>query len=265
MTARQRKPYLAGNWKMNLDRRGALGLALGLREQVEDRDDVDVAVAPPFVYLAEVVAALDGSRIRCGAQDLCDQASGAFTGEVSAAMLRDVGARFAIVGHSERRHIYGESDERVNAKVQRALETGLEVILCLGETLAERQAQRTEGVVSRQLTRGLAGVARSDLARVTLAYEPVWAIGTGHNATPEQAGAVHRYLRGLVTTLYDEGASQALRIQYGGSVNPANAAAILAASDVDGALVGGASLKLETFLPIIDGVRAGRRPMNDPG
>jgi triosephosphate isomerase len=166
-------------------------------------------------------------------------------------MLRDVGASFAIVGHSERRHVYGEDDSLVNRKLARALGTGLEVILCLGETLEERRAGRTEGVVQRQLTRGLTDVSRSDLARVALAYEPVWAIGTGQNATPEQAGQVHQYLRGLLSGLYDEAAAGSVRVQYGGSVSPTNAAAILAVPDVDGALVGGASLKPETFLPII--------------
>ena len=195
-----------------------------------------------------------------GAQDACDRVSGAFTGEVSAAMLKDVGARFAIVGHSERRHVYGETDELTNQKCLRTLEAGLEVILCVGETLAERQAKSTEKVVARQLTQGLKGVARGDLTRVTLAYEPVWAIGTGQNATPEQASAVHQYLRGVFSGLYDEAAAEALTIQYGGSVSPANAPAILSAPDVDGALVGGASLKTETFLPIIEA--AERRPVS---
>jgi triosephosphate isomerase len=246
-----RKPYIAGNWKMNLERRSALALAQALRAGLSGRNGIDVAVAPPFVYLPEVARVLAGSGIRVGAQDVCAEASGAFTGEVSAAMLRDVGASFTIVGHSERRHVYGEDDSLVNRKLARALETGLEVILCLGETLDERRTGRTEGVVQCQLTRGLAGVSRSDLARVTLAYEPVWAIGTGQNATPEQAGQVHQYLRGLLSGLYDEGAAGSVRIQYGGSVTPANAAAILSVQDVDGALVGGASLKPETFLPII--------------
>jgi len=246
-----RQAYVAGNWKMNLERRSALALCAALREACGTARAPRVAVAPPFVYLAEVVQALAGSTIRVGAQDLCDRASGAFTGEVSAAMLKDVGASFAIVGHSERRHVYGESDALANQKVLRALEAGLEVILCVGETLEEREAKRTEAVVARHLTQGLKGVARADLGRVTVAYEPVWAIGTGRNATPEQASQVHQYLRGVFSGLYDEAAAEALVIQYGGSVGPANAAAILAAPDVDGALVGGASLKSETFLPII--------------
>jgi len=249
-----RKCYVAGNWKMNLERRTALELCAALRAQVRE-GGARVAVAPPFVYLPEVAAALAGSPVAVGAQDVCERESGAFTGEVSAAMLKDVGARFAIVGHSERRHVYGESDALTNQKCLRALGAGLEVILCVGETLEERQGKRTEAVVAHQLTAGLAGVARTDLGRVTLAYEPVWAIGTGQNATPEQASAVHQYLRGVLSGLYDEGAAEAMTIQYGGSVSPKNAAAILGAPDVDGALVGGASLKSDTFLPIIDAAR----------
>ena len=247
-----RKRFVAGNWKMNLERRSALALGAALRERVGTVRALRVAVAPPFVYLAEVARALDGCAILVGAQDVCERVVGAFTGEVSAGMLADVGARFAIVGHSERRHVYGEGDERANEKLRRLLEAGLEAILCVGETLEERRGGRTEAVVSRQLTLGLAGVSRADLARVTLAYEPVWAIGTGQNATPEQASAVHQYLRGVLSGLYDEAAAEGLCIQYGGSVSPQNAAAILTAPDVDGALVGGASLKSETFLPIID-------------
>jgi triosephosphate isomerase len=246
-----RQRYVAGNWKCNLDAKAGLALAGVLREKVKT-GAARVAVAPPFVYVPAIARALEGSAIAVGAQDVCDRVSGAFTGEVSAAMLKDVGARFAIVGHSERRHVYGEGDALTNQKLLRVLEAGLEVILCVGETLGERQAKKTEAVVARQLTQGLAGVAKADLARVTVAYEPVWAIGTGQNATPEQASQVHQYLRGVFSGLYDERASEALVIQYGGSVNDKNAAAILSAPDVDGALVGGAALKPETFLPIIE-------------
>lgn len=246
-----RQRYVAGNWKCNLDQKAGLALVGALREKLR-AGAAKVAVAPPFVYVPAIVRALEGSPLRVGAQDVCDRASGAFTGEVSAAMLKDVGAHFAIVGHSERRHVYGEGDGLTNQKLLRVLEAGLEVILCVGETLAERQAKQTETVVARQLTQGLAGVQRADLARVTVAYEPVWAIGTGQNATPEQASAVHQYLRGVFSGLYDERAAEALAIQYGGSVSAANAATLLAAPDIDGALVGGASLKPETFLPIIE-------------
>lgn len=246
-----RRPYLAGNWKMNLERRSALDLAAALREAAGEVADRDVAVFPPFVYVDEIARFLAGSKVRVGGQNMCDEPSGAFTGEVSGTMLRDVGAEIVVLGHSERRHVYGETDELVNRKVHHALAVGLEVILCVGETIEERQAGRTEEVVRRQTTEGLGGVAGGDMARITLAYEPVWAIGTGHNATPEQAGEVHTYLRGVLSGLYDERVAEAVRIQYGGSVKPDNAAALMAVPGVDGALVGGASLKPESFLPIV--------------
>jgi triosephosphate isomerase len=250
-----RRPFLAGNWKMNLARRSALELALAVREHLGRSAEVDVAVAPPFVYVDEVARALLGSPVLVGGQNCCDEEQGAFTGEVSAAMLADVGARFVILGHSERRHLYGEGDELVSRKVRRALASGLDVILCVGETLAQREARRTEAVVREQLTRGLEGVSQGDLARVTIAYEPVWAIGTGKNATPQQAGEVHSYLRGLLSGLFSEPLAERVRIQYGGSVNPGNVSELLAVPDVDGALVGGASLKAESFLILIDHAR----------
>ncbi len=243
---------MAGNWKMNLNGRAALEFVRALRDHVGQRTDVDVAVLPPFVYIQVVARALEGSPILVGGQDLCDQTEGAFTGEVSGAMLRDVGATVVVVGHSERRHVYGETDALVNAKVHRALEAELDVILCVGETLEERKAGRTEPVVRMQLTRGLEGVRAESLRHVTIAYEPVWAIGTGHNATPEQASQVHQYLRGLLSGLYDEDIAEQTRIQYGGSVKPDNIGPLMAAEGVDGALVGGASLQAKTFLPIID-------------
>ena len=250
-----RTPYLAGNWKMNLERRSALDLVGALRESVGNRADVEVAVFPPFVYVDEVVRALAGSPIKVGAQNCCDEASGAFTGEVSAAMLKDVGADVVVLGHSERRHIYGEADELINKKVLHVLETGLEVVLCIGELLEEREADRTEEVVRTQLQRGLEGVSASAMQKVTLAYEPVWAIGTGVVATTEQAGEVHSYLRGLLRGLYADTVADSVRIQYGGSVKPDNIKELMAVPDVDGALVGGASLKPELFIPIIDFAR----------
>ena len=247
-----RKPYLAGNWKMNLDRSSALELVRALREVVGDRGDRDVAVAPPFVYLDEIARALSGSPIKVGAQNMCDEPSGAFTGEVSGAMLVDVGCDFVVLGHSERRHVYGETDELVNRKVHAALGVGLEVILCCGETIEERESGRTEEVVRRHVVEGLEGVDEADLGRVTLAYEPVWAIGTGLNATPEQAGEVHTYARGILAGLYNEGLAEAVRIQYGGSVKPDNVAGLMAVPGVDGALVGGASLKADSFAAIVE-------------
>jgi len=246
------KPYIAGNWKMNLDRARAVALAQALRAEVGQPGPVDVAVFPPFVYLPAVVEALAGSAIAVGAQDVCEQPkAGAFTGEVSAAMLADVGATIALVGHSERRHVYGETDALVRAKLEAALAGGLDVILCVGEKLEEREAGQTESVNARQLSAGLSGLSRDDLARITVAYEPVWAIGTGRTATPEQAAEVHSYLRGVVSGLFDQAAAAALRIQYGGSVKPDNTAALLASPDVNGALVGGASLEAASFLGIV--------------
>lgn len=247
-----RKPFIAGNWKMNLERKSALGLAVAVREHFGAREDLDCALCPPFVYLDEVARALAGSRIKVGAQNCCDERSGAFTGEVSAEQLVDVGCDLVILGHSERRHLYGEGDELVNRKVHAALDAGLDVILCVGETLAQRDAKETEKVVGKQLGAGLSGVEATRMQRVTVAYEPVWAIGTGRNATPEQAGAVHVYLRGVLSGLYNDGLANLVRIQYGGSVKPANVRALMAASDVDGCLVGGASIQADTFLPLLD-------------
>lgn len=247
-----RKPFVAGNWKMNLDRRAALALVAVLRERFGQRSDIDLAVCPPFVYIGEVAHALAGSPIRVAGQNCCDQKGGAFTGEVSASMLLDVGATLVLVGHSERRHVYGESDELVNRKALTALSAGLDVILCVGETLAEREAKRTEKVVGSQLKHGLAGIDAQALRAVTIAYEPVWAIGTGHNATPAQAGAVHSYLRGVLAGLYSESVAESVRIQYGGSVKPDNVTELMAVPEVDGCLVGGASLKAETFLPLLE-------------
>ena len=250
-----RTPFLAGNWKMNLHRREALDLVGALRQHLGARTDVEVAVFPPFVYVDEIARALAGSPIKVGAQNCCDEESGAFTGEVSVSQLRDVGADLVVLGHSERRHIYGENDELINRKVARALAGGLEVILCVGETLEEREAGRTEDVVRTQLHGGLVGVSAADMQRVTIAYEPVWAIGTGVVASPEQAGEVHSYLRGLLAGLYSAAVADGVRIQYGGSVKPNNVKELMAVTDVDGALVGGASLKPDDFLPIIDFAR----------
>lgn len=247
-----RKPFLCGNWKMNLERKSALGLAARIREHAGARADIDVGIAPPFVYVDEIARAVAGSQIRVGAQNCCDEPHGAFTGEVSAAQLVDVGARFVILGHSERRHVYGEGDELVNRKVHAALDAGLDVILCVGETLEQRQRKETERVIGGQLTFGLREISATDLLRITIAYEPVWAIGTGLVATSAQAGTAHAYLRGVLGGLYTESLADQTRIQYGGSVKPDNVRELLAVADVDGCLVGGASLKAETFLPLLD-------------
>jgi len=252
-----RKLFIAGNWKMNTTRASAVDLAEALVEELGSVKDVDVAVCPPFVYLAFVNEALGIGRVELGAQNVCQESDGAFTGEVSTSMLKDLGVRYVILGHSERRHVFGESDELVNRKILKALADGLDVIFCVGELLEEREAGKTLEVVTRQIRVGLEGVAREygeglDLAdRLTIAYEPVWAIGTGRTATPEQAQEVHAMIRGLISDLYDAKIAAKMRIQYGGSVKPSNAAELLRQPDVDGALVGGASLKATDFIPIV--------------
>ena len=244
-----RKRFIAGNWKMYKTTGEASSLARALAAEFGGLTDRRVMVAPPFTSLAAVREALAGSPILLGAQNAAAELEGAHTGEVSPRMLRDVGVDVVILGHSERRHVYGETDALINRKVKLAIAEGLEVILCVGETLDERQAGVTEKVVGGQVRAGLAGVA--SLERVTIAYEPVWAIGTGRNATPEDADAVHRTIRAVVAGLYTDAVAEALVIQYGGSVKPDNAAALMKMPNIDGALVGGASLKAETFVPIV--------------
>jgi len=246
-----RKPIVYGNWKMNMDRAGAVALVEGLKEELASCDGVEFGVAPPFVYLEAVVAAAAGSRIGVASQNVYFEEKGAFTGEISVAMLRDVGCDYAIIGHSERRHVMGESDELINKKVRAALAGGLKVILCVGELADERDEGKTEAVVDRQIAGGLHGVDEGELARVVIAYEPVWAIGTGRTATPEQAGQVHAFIRRRMAELYSASAAEALRIQYGGSVKPENAYELARVADVDGALVGGASLKKDSFAAIV--------------
>ncbi len=207
-------------------------------------------VAPPFTALSAVARVLEGSNILLGAQNMSNLESGARTGDISVLMLKDLGVKSVIIGHSERRQFFGETDELINQKIKLALAHGLEVIFCNGETLEEREAGKVEEVVGRQTREALKGVSEADLSRVTIAYEPVWAIGTGKNATPEDANAVHRFIRELIGKLYSPSAAESLIIQYGGSVKPDNAQSLLSQPDIDGALVGGASLKAETFLPI---------------
>ncbi len=245
-----RKLFIAGNWKMNTSRSSAVELAKALAKALGSTDKVDLAVCPPAVYLGDVAAALKGTKIAVGAQNMYFENNGAFTGELSGAMLKDVGCRYVILGHSERRHILGETDEMINRKVLKALADGLEPIFCVGELLEERQAGKTLEVVSRQTRAGLAGVSAADAVKVTIAYEPVWAIGTGVTATPQQAQEVHAMVRKLLAEMYNTGVAEKIRIQYGGSVKPGNAAELLGQKDIDGALVGGASLKAEDFIAI---------------
>jgi triosephosphate isomerase len=249
-----RQKFIAGNWKMYTTAATARELASAIARGLGSESRVAVAVCPPFPYLLPVAEALRGSPVALGAQDVYCEKEGAFTGEVSPAMLLDVGCRYVIIGHSERRHILHETDALINRKVQAALAAGLHVILCVGETLAEREGNRTEAVLDAQLSGGLAGLTADRLAHLVIAYEPVWAIGTGRNATPQQAQEAHAFIRRRVGQMFGEKVASALPIQYGGSVKPDNAAALLGQPDIDGALVGGASLKADSFLAI---VRAG--------
>jgi len=251
----RRRPFLAGNWKMNLNRAGALTLARAVREHAASRAGLDCAVFPPFVYLGEVAAALSGSRVRAGAQDLWTEKKGAFTGEVSSEMIRDCGASLVLVGHSERRHVIGEGDDLVARKLRAALDGGLEAILCVGERLEEREGGSTEAVLERQFRAAFESLAPAEFPRVTIAYEPVWAIGTGRNATPAQAQEVHGFVRRLVAERFGPASAEGSRILYGGSVTPENAAELLAGPDVDGLLVGGASLDAAKFAGILDSDR----------
>lgn len=246
-----RKPFIAGNWKMNMDSASAVDLAAGLVSELEGLDTVDVAVCPPFVYLQSVAKALSASNVALGAQNVYLEPKGAFTGEVSCDMLKDVCCTYVILGHSERRHVMGETDELINQKVSAAINSGLLPIFCVGELLEEREAGTTSEVVANQVKKGLAGICAERVQAVTVAYEPVWAIGTGLTATPEQAQEVHAMIRGLLTEMYGEEVAQSLRIQYGGSAKPGNTAELMSQPDVDGLLVGGASLKVADFSAMV--------------
>ena len=248
-----RRPFIAGNWKMNLNRASAVALAEGVAKKAEKIDAVDLAVCPPSCYLNAVGRAIAGSNVRLGAQNMYHEKDGAFTGELSAAMLRDLGCTYVILGHSERRHILGETDAAINKKVQAALAAGLIPILCVGELLAEREAGQTMAVIRRQFDGSLAGIPADQLGTLVIAYEPVWAIGTGKVATPQQAEEVHLGLRKIIAERYNASVADVVRIQYGGSVKPDNAAELLKQPNIDGALVGGASLKVDQFLGIVAG------------
>jgi len=250
--AGRRRPLLAGNWKMYKSPAEAGRLALEVREGAGDAlASRDVVVAPPFTAIPAVAEALRGSGIGLAAQNMHPEVEGAYTGEVSPAMLRESGCSHVILGHSERRQLFGETDEGVARKAQAALAHGLTPIVCVGETLAERESDRTMEVVERQTERALRALSAEQVTAAVVAYEPVWAIGTGKVATPEQAEEVHAFVRRLVDRSHGEPAAAALRILYGGSVKPDNIAVLMAQPDIDGALVGGASLKADSFLKIV--------------
>jgi triosephosphate isomerase len=246
-----RKPFVAGNWKMHTTSAGAVALAEAIVKGLRSEDRVSVAVFPPFPYLTLVGGVLRGSPIALGAQNMYGEKEGAFTGEVSPAMLLDVGCHYVILGHSERRHKLGETDPLINQKVRMAVTMGLQAILCVGETLEERDHNQTETVLERQVRHGLAQVQKDDTRKLVLAYEPVWAIGTGRNATPDQAEQACAFIRRTLADVFGENPAQEIPIQYGGSVKPENARSLMSQPDVDGALVGGACLIAEQFLAII--------------
>ena len=247
-----KKLFIVGNWKMNLTLDEAENLAKKLRYGITELSNVvDVGVCPSFVYLKDVCEILQDSKICVGAQNMYLEESGAFTGEVSGVMIKDVGCTHVIIGHSERRTIFQETNSIINSKIKTALSCELNPILCVGEKLEERESGKTEEVIGLQLSEGLDGLTSEQTRRLTIAYEPVWAIGTGKTATPKQANEVHSFIRKTVENKYGDVAAQSIRIQYGGSVNSKNAKELLSQSGIDGALVGGASLDSESFLEII--------------
>lgn len=246
-----RRKVIAGNWKMNNDLNESISLVSELKSNLPELGENEVIVCPPFTSLEAVNAVINDSEIGLGAQNMHQEISGAFTGEISADMLKSVGCNYVILGHSERRTIFGENDQLINAKIKKAIEAGLKVIFCVGETLKERENDTTKDVVKTQITKGLSEISSHDAGEIIIAYEPVWAIGTGRTASPDQAQEVHKFIRGLIKELYSDTVSEQIIIQYGGSVKPENASELLNQPDIDGALVGGACLKSDSFINII--------------
>jgi triosephosphate isomerase (TIM) len=252
-----RKKILAANWKMNLTQSEAESYLQSFLSEIRDFHDVDVIIVPPFTAIPAVVAASEKVQtLRVGAQNMHWEKSGAFTGEISATMLRALYVRYVILGHSERRTLFGETDEIVNRKVKAALEAGLHPLFCVGESLRERDDHRVQEVLENQIRKGLAGVSERDFTELVVAYEPVWAIGTGRTATPGEAEEVHSFIRSVLEALSNPTIAERVRIQYGGSVKPENAEALMRQKNIDGALVGGSSLEPRTFAQIIRSTEA---------
>jgi triosephosphate isomerase len=246
-----RKLIIAGNWKMNKTIAEALDLVKDLKIELTNIKEVDIVVCPPFTALGEVSKAILDSNLRLGAQNMSEHNVGAYTGEIAAVMLKEFSVRYVILGHSERRQYQKESDELISKKAQAVHAASLKPIVCVGETLAEREANQTEKVLEKQIRGSLAGITKDQIVETVIAYEPVWAIGTGKTATTAQAQEAHAFIRRLLTSLYDEAAAKRVRLQYGGSVKAANARELMSQPDVDGALVGGASLEPRSFADII--------------
>ena len=251
MTNNMRKVIIAGNWKMNKNIGESIELANAIKRSLFDIEGLEVAICPPFTSLSDVREILMDTNIRLGAQDCYWEKEGAFTGEVSVAMLKDVGCDYCIIGHSERRQFFGETNETVNKKAKAVLKEGLRPIVCVGEKLEERKKNKTFEVIKDHVVNSLYSLSKEDMLKTVIAYEPVWAIGTGVNATKEQAQEVHKYIRSLLKEMFGEEVAKAVRIQYGGSVKPDNIKELISQEDVDGALVGGASLKADSFIQIV--------------
>lgn len=250
-----RRPIIAGNWKMNKTINEAIELANGIKRALFEEEAVDIVLCPPFTALSEVAETILNSNIALGAQDCHWEEKGAYTGEVSPLMLKDAGCQYTIVGHSERRQYFGETNETVNKKVKALLSVGINPIMCIGEKIEEREANKTFEVVEDHLVGGLKDISPDDVLRIVIAYEPVWAIGTGKTATPVQAQEVHAFIREKISELYSGEIAALVRIQYGGSVKPDNISELMNEPDIDGALVGGASLKEDSFIKIVKGAR----------
>jgi len=245
-----RKPLIAGNWKMNKTASEAMDFANNLKSALRDVQDVEVVICPAFVALSEVSKILEGSNAKLGAQNMYMQENGAYTGEISPLMLKDAGCQYVIIGHSERREYFKEDNKLINAKIKLALKYQLRPILCVGETLSEYQNNQTIDIVKTEIREGLAGIDGEQMSQVAIAYEPIWAIGTGKTATPADANKVHKIIRKIISEMFDAKTGEKTRIQYGGSVKPDNIGALMEKSDIDGALVGGASLSVESFIRI---------------
>ncbi len=246
-----RKPIIVGNWKMNKTTKKATLFIEELKKQLANYTGVEVVVCPPFTALNKVAEVLEGSKISMGAQNMYPEPAGAYTGEVSPLMLLEVGCDYVIIGHSERRTLLNETDEIINKKLKVASTYRLKPILCLGENIKERDAGKTQEIVHNQLIKGLADLSKDDVSKMVIAYEPIWAIGTGRTATPEDANAIHKFIRQTLNDIYDQNLASKIRIQYGGSVRPDNIDELMVQSDIDGVLVGGASLDIRSFVRIV--------------
>jgi triosephosphate isomerase len=246
-----RRKIIAGNWKMNNDLNATKSLISNLAKSLNNSENCDIIICPPFTSLSEASTQIKNTVIKLGAQNMYFENDGAYTGEISAQMLISVGCEYVILGHSERRAIFNESDPLINKKIKKAISTGLKPIFCVGETLEQREKGITKDIIKTQVTEGLKDISEGEIKTLIIAYEPVWAIGTGKNATPGQAQEVHEFIRLLIKEKYSENIAENIIIQYGGSVKPENAKELLSQKDIDGALVGGASLKADSFLGII--------------